>query len=255
MGNAILYRMPSGVPGDISRQSASLVDSGIYDNSSSSYAFSAYGLPAKIVGGKLRPLADGDTAALITSFLVRPFPTTGASPSDPLGTAVPPTSGVASHMPRGYMTVVCNNGSPTKRGQVYVRVANPSSGKPVGGIEAASETTFTGGTITGTGTGTIAGSATAAAVAGTYTLTLQSTSNTSKVTVIDPNGHRLADATVGTAYTCAGVTFTITAAGTMTAGDSFSPVVAQNTQAIPRCYFTHAADASGNVEIEYNIGA
>lgn len=250
MSNAFLYRMPSGIPGDISRQSAGTVDTGFYD---SNYTFTAYGLPAKLVSGKLRPLTTGDTFANVTGFLVRPYPTTGANASDPLGTAVPPTSGVANLLKRGYMTVLNNSGSPAKGGQVYVRVANASSGKPLGGIEAAAEATFTGGTITGTGTGTIAGSATGSAIAGTYTLTLQSTSNTSKVTVIDPNGRRWEDATVGTAYSVGGLTFTITAAGTMTAGDSFRPVVAQNTQAIPRCYFTNAGDASGNVEIEYNV--
>lgn len=250
MGNAFLYRMPSGIAGAISRSQSSDVDTGIFD---ASYPFSAYGVPCKEVSGKLRPIASGDTAANVIGFLVRPFPTTGANASDPLGTAVPPTTGIGNRLIRGYMTVKNNYGSPARNGQVYVRVANASSGKPIGGIEAASETTFTGGTITGTGTGTIAGSADATAVPGTYSLTLQTTSNTSKVTVIDPNGFRLPDATVGTAYTQNGVTFTITAAGTMTAGDSFSPVIAQNTRAIDKCKFTNAGDANGNVEIEYNI--
>lgn len=248
MGNAFLYRMPSGIAGAISRSQSSDVDTGVFDPN---YPFPAYGVPCKKVSGKLRPIASGDTAADIVGILVRPFPTTGANASDPLGTAVPPTTGIGNVLIRGYITVKNNNGTPSDESIGYVRVANASSGKPIGGIEAASETTFTGGTITGTGTGTIAGSATGAAVAGTYSLTLQTTSNTSKVTVIDPNGKRLADATVGTAYTSNGVTFTITAAGTMTAGDSFSPVVAQNTQAF--CKFTNAGDANGNVEVKYNI--
>jgi len=250
MGNTFLYRMPSGIAGAISRSQSSDVDTGIYDGS---YPFTAYGVPCKEVSGKLRPIASGDVGATVSGILVRPYPTTGANASDPLGTAVPPTTGIANRMVRGYITVKNNSGTPARDAVVYVRVANASSGKPIGGIEAAAEATFTGGTITGTGTGTIAGSVTGAAVAGTYSLTLQTTSNTSKVTVIDPNGFRLPDATVGTAYTQNGVTFTITAAGTMTAGDSFSPVVAQNTQVIPRCKFTNAGDANGNVEIEYNI--
>lgn len=248
--SAYLYRMPSGIAGAISRAQSTDVDTGFYD---SSYPFTAYGVPCKEVSGKLRPIASGDTFANVIGFLVRPFPTTGANASDPLGVAVPATTGIGNRMTRGYMTVINNSGTPARNGQVYVRVANASSGKPIGGIEAAAEATFTGGTITGTGTGTIAGTATGAAVAGAYSLTLQTTSGTSKVTVIDPNGKRLADATVGSAYTSNGVTFTITAAGTMTAGDSFAPVVAQNTQAIEGCKFTNAGDANGNVEIEYNI--
>lgn len=248
---AFLYRMPNGIPGDVTRQSISTIEPQILN---SSLPFGGYGLFGKIASSKFVPVTSGDVASSVYGLLVRPFPITGANASDPLGTAVPPTSGVADVLRRGYASVALKSGTAAPNGQVYVRVGNASSGKPIGGIEAAAEKTVAGGTITGTGTGTIAATVTGATPAGTWKLTLQTTSQTSKVTVIDPSGVRRDDATVGSAYTTAdGLGFTITAAGTMTAGDSFAPVVTANTLAVPNCTFQAAADASGNVEIALNI--
>jgi hypothetical protein len=251
VGTALLFRANNGVAGDLSRQSQEKsIEPQVLN---SSLPFPGYGLPGKISSNKFVPIAGSEVATDIYGFIVRPFPTTGANASDALGTSVPPTTGIANVLKSGYILVKSNNGTPALNGAVYVRTANASGAKVVGGIEATAELTFTGGTITGTGTGTIAGSVTAAAIVGTWSLTLQTTSGTSKVTVIDPNGVRHADATVGTAYTSGGVTFTITAGGTMTAGDSFAPVVTANTLAIPDAYFTGAKDANGIAEIAYNI--
>lgn len=137
---AFLYRMGNGVPGDVTRQSQSTIEPQVFN---SSLPFSAYGLPGKIASGKFVPIAGGETAADIYGFLVRPFPTQGANASDPLSTAVPPTSGMANTMRRGYINVKNNAGTPALNGQVYVRVATPGAGKPIGGIEAASDTTNT----------------------------------------------------------------------------------------------------------------
>lgn len=140
MGNAILYRMASGIPGDISRQSQATVES-IALNSASPFA--GYGLFGKIVSGKFVPLGAGDAATAAYGLLVRPFPTTGGAASDPLGTATPPASGIGDVMRRGYMTVKNNAGTPALNGQVYVRVAAAAAGKPIGGIEAAADSTNT----------------------------------------------------------------------------------------------------------------
>ncbi len=245
MGNAILYRMPSGIPGDVSRLQSATIESVPLN---ASLPFSAYGLPGKLASGKFVPIAGDEVAADIYGFLVRTYPTQTPN-ADGSGVA----GGIGSIMRRGFMTVKLNSGTAALGGKVYVRVDNESSGKPIGGIEAAAEVAVAGGVITGTGTGTIAATAAAGVIPGTWSLTLQTTSQTSKVTVIDPNGVRHPDATVGTAYTSGGLTFTITAAGTMTAADSFAPVVTANTIAVTGCTFKAAADASGNVEIEFNI--
>ena len=140
MGNAILFRMASGIPGDISRQSQATVES-IPLNSASPFA--GYGQLGKIVGGKFVPLGAGDTATAAYGLLVRPFPTTGGAASDPLGTATPPAGGIGVVLRRGYMTVKNNAGTPALNGQVYVRVAAAAAGKPIGGIEAAADSTNT----------------------------------------------------------------------------------------------------------------
>lgn len=137
---AFATRMPYGIPGDSTRPSQSTIESQVFN---SALAFPGYGLPGKIVSNKFVPIASGDAASAIYGFLVRPFPITGANGSDPLGTSVPPTTGVADVMRRGYISVKNNAGTPAINGAVYVRVANAAAGKPIGGIEAVADSTNT----------------------------------------------------------------------------------------------------------------
>lgn len=136
MSNAILYRMPYGIPGDVTRQSQATIEAQIYGAT----AFPGFGLFGKIASGKFVPVGADDTAADVYGLLVRPFPIQGANASDPLGTAVPPTKGAADVLRRGYATVKCNAGTPALGGKVYIRVAAAATGKPIGGIEAAAVT-------------------------------------------------------------------------------------------------------------------
>lgn len=132
MGNAILYRMPSGIPGDISRRAQSIVEA-VQLNAAA--AFSGYGLPGKIVGGKFVPLEAADTADKVYGFLARPYP---------IQTANADGSGVNSQqmgdvLRSGFMTVKNNAGVAAFDGAVYVRIAAAAAGKPIGGIEAAAD--------------------------------------------------------------------------------------------------------------------
>lgn len=131
---AITYRMPFGVPGDLSRPSTATVEAQAFGAT----AFPAYGLPVKVVAGLAVPVAAQNDS--VYGMLVRPFPITGANASDPLGTSVPPTSGVANILRRGYMTVKVQLGSASCAlgSAVYVRYQNPSGSQIVGGIEGAS---------------------------------------------------------------------------------------------------------------------
>lgn len=164
MANTYLYRMPSGIPGDVSRKLESLVDSRALDRDVTRQ-FPGYGVPGKLVAGVFTPIVAGDTAANIYGFLTRPFPTMGRDAASLL-----PNANLGFHgiMRNGYMTVRVNAGVPAAMGPVYMRVATPTTGKPIGGLEAAAD--------------------------------------------------------------------------------------GANTVVIPRCYFTSAADAAGNVEIEYLVG-
>jgi hypothetical protein len=136
---AFLYRMPSGIPGDISRKEQSVVETQILNSSA---AFSAYGLVGKMASGKFVPFAGGEAATDAYGVLVRPFPTN--SGMDGLGTATPPTSGPGDVLRRGFITVKLNGGATVAAGgQVYVRVATAAAGKPIGGFEGAADDTNT----------------------------------------------------------------------------------------------------------------
>lgn len=249
-----LSRMPAGIPGDVSRKEGVVVEAAQYDATNPPAAF---GQPVVLDGTSknIRHLLASDTQnTLIWGFLIRPFPTSNANTTDGLGTSIPNVASLADVAKKAYLNVLLQNSTASaKGGQVYARKAVTAGNLVQGGIEAAAAGTVTSPAIVGTGTGTIAatiGDATLI-VEGTYLLTLQTTSNTSKVTVIDPNGKRLADAIVGTPYSDEGLNFTITAAGTMTAGDAFSPVVTLTNIAIPNAYFMGPADSTGNTEISF----
>ncbi|WP_427183537.1 hypothetical protein ACL598_16860 [Bordetella bronchialis] len=136
---AFLYRMPSGIAGDVSRKEQSVVETQMFNSAAS---FSAYGLVGKMSAGKFVPFAGGEAATDAYGVLVRPFPTNAGT--DGLGTATPPTSGPADVLRRGYITVKLNGGaSVVAGGQVYVRVAAAAAGKPIGGFEGAADSTNT----------------------------------------------------------------------------------------------------------------
>lgn len=136
MTTAILYRMPYGIPGDITRQSVATVETQIFDPLK---PFSAYGIPGKIDGNNFVPIEEDDAATAIYGILVRPFPTQGANASDPLGTSVPKTNGAADVLRRGYIAVHVNAGTASLGGAVYVRVGAGTTEKPIGGIEAQAD--------------------------------------------------------------------------------------------------------------------
>lgn len=133
---AFLYRMPYGIPGDVTRQSQATIEPHVYN---SALPFPGFGLFGKIASGKFVPIANGDAAGTVYGLLVRPYPIQGANASDPLGTAVPPTTGIADVLKRGYASVRSNAGTPALGGAVYVRVATPSGAKVIGGVEAVSD--------------------------------------------------------------------------------------------------------------------
>ncbi len=120
MDKAYLYRMPVGFPGAITRSSGLVVEAHLLDPSVP-FA-SAFGLPLKLTpNGRARLLEEDDDASEVHGFLVR---------SD--GDSAAPRDILRS----GYMAVRVNAGTPDKTAPVCIRVANPTLGCPVGGIEA-----------------------------------------------------------------------------------------------------------------------
>lgn len=247
MSKAILYRMASGIPGDITRMQSSIVESVALDLSN---AFPGYGLPGKIVSGKFTPIVANDLASSVFGFLARPFPTSG---TDAAGLLPNANTGFGSILRSGYMAVKNNAGTPAFNGQVYVRVANPSGAKVIGGVEALAEfATPVAAAGANTGNGTV-GTLTAVAPSqpGVYPVKFLTATTFS---VFDPAGTRMPDGATGVAYLSKGLGFTITAGGTaFVAGDTFNITNVLNTVAIPFSTFKSAADAAGNVEIEFQI--
>lgn len=242
---AILYRMPSGVPGDISRRAQSVVEQAFLDPAK---PFTAYGLFGKVAAGKFVPLEANDAASKIYGVLARPYPTQTAAGD---GTGVS-TQRVGDALRSGFMTVKSNAGAPAFGGQVFTRVAAPVAGKPLGGVEALFETVVTSAAGANTGNGTIGTlSATVDALAGAFKVTMLTATTFS---VVDPTGNRLKDGATGAAYSANGIGFTVTVGGVaFAANDSFTVTNAPSTVAVAKCSFKDAADASGNVEIEFNV--
>lgn len=247
MSNSLLYRMPSGVPGELTRPgSGNVVESGLFDTAKVPAAF---GAPIKMVAGKVTKIEANDLASVFYGLLSRLAPSIAGDTAQTLASGTPNANSVQGILVRGFMNVLCAIGTPVRNAAVYMRVV-ADTGKLVGDLEATADVVVAGGTITGTGTGTIAATVAASAIPGTWSLALQTTSQTAKVTVVDPLGVRHGDATVGTAYTSGGLSFTITAAGTMTAGDSFAPVVTANNVALSGLVWAvDGVDASKNAEV------
>lgn len=130
MGNSFLYRMPSGIPGDISRKAHSTVEAHIAKGS-----FGAFGIFGKLTALGFVPLEAADTD--VYGLVVRSYPTQSAL--NGIGAAVPQSGIVHDIMRRGYMTVKCNAGTAKTAGKVYVRVATGTELKPIGGIEAIAD--------------------------------------------------------------------------------------------------------------------
>lgn len=114
MSNAFLYRCPAGIPGDVTRREAAIISAEIIDPDT---PVTVFGSPVTMVSGKIQPInADSE---VVYGFLVRPYPAQGTS-NEALATATPNTSLPGDVMRRGYMTVKCTTGTPTKNAAVYV---------------------------------------------------------------------------------------------------------------------------------------
>jgi hypothetical protein len=138
---AYQFRMPAGFAGDLKRAEVATIETQQIDSATPPTVF---GVPVKLVAGKVQPINNSaDTAALVYGINLRAYPIQGNG-SDPLGTSTPPTSGVTDILKRGYVNVLLGGSTAAaKGGLVYVRVATPSVGKPLGGFEAASDSTNT----------------------------------------------------------------------------------------------------------------
>ena len=148
---AFIYRMPAGIAGDVTRHEASKIEPQLMD---ASYPVTEFGVPVKMVSGKVRPMPSGATYADVYGFSVRPYPSQMAA-SEAIGAATPDVNkGIIDILVSGYMTVKVKNGTPTKNAAVYFRASAGSPAELIGQLEAGSlsnNTILTGATFVGTG--------------------------------------------------------------------------------------------------------
>lgn len=131
MSNVFTFRMPNGIPGDISRKDSLTVEPALIGAT----AAAEFGLAVQLDSstGTVLPMASNASAR---GLLVRPYPAQNTTTAQ--GSAAPVAGAQADVMRRGYMTVKCVAGTPAPGGAVYVQVV-AASGKPVGSISAADD--------------------------------------------------------------------------------------------------------------------
>ena len=135
--NVIGKTMPVGLPGQVARESYSVIETHANEN------VTAYGVPVALAsGGAVRMLTSTDTAASIYGWSVRPDAVQLGGANPVFGdSGVPDPTQPIDIMIKGYINVkVYGSTAPAFGGAVYVRNAAGSSGEPVGATEAASGT-------------------------------------------------------------------------------------------------------------------
>jgi hypothetical protein len=134
----------------------------------------------------------------------------------PDGTSLP-NGAVATAYKSSHLSFTIANGGTMTAGDTYT-VAVTASAAP---------------TIVGTGTGAMSAITLGKnAQRGAYTIKVMSTSATSALEVIAPDGSALAQGKIGTAYASDHINFSVASGGTMTAGDYYVLIVADGTDQV-----------------------
>ncbi len=116
---AYLYRMPAGIPGEITRTGRSVVEPNLID---ANYPPTTFGSFVKIVGGLIRTIAASDAASVVYGLLVRPFPTSSTVAGQALAAGVPSLTDPCSVLRSGYINVKLARGTAVRGGGVGLRV-------------------------------------------------------------------------------------------------------------------------------------
>lgn len=132
---SILYRASSGVAGDVTRPDNTVVESGLLNASA---APTAFGAPVKLVSGKFEKIASGDAATVFAGILSRIAPSIAGDLVQTFAGGTPNADAVQGIVVKGYVNVVCTQGTPARGGQVYMRIT-ADTGKLVGDLETAAD--------------------------------------------------------------------------------------------------------------------
>lgn len=132
---SILTRMDAGVAGDITRPQDAVVESALMDSAN---ALGAFGLPVKMVSGKIRTIAANDAASVFYGILARVAPSSAGDTAQTMESGTPNPSAVQGVIVRGYCNVKCVVGTPARNGAVYMRVV-AAGANVVGQLEATAD--------------------------------------------------------------------------------------------------------------------
>lgn len=132
---AYLYRAPSGVAGDVTRQQDTVVESGLLN---SAKAPTAFGAPVKIVSGKFEKIEASDAATVFAGILSRIAPSIAGDTAQTFASGTPNVQSVQGVVVKGYVNVKCAVGTPVRGAQVYMRTT-ADTGKAVGDLETAAD--------------------------------------------------------------------------------------------------------------------
>lgn len=129
-----LYSAPAGIPGSVTRPDETNVEPAALIPITSVYA-QAFGIPVKYATGGISQFASGDVATAFAGVLIREVPGISGNLNSDFDDAIPNPDQVAGFAVRGYVSVKCVAGTPTRGGIVYVQsVAN--GGVAVGAFRA-----------------------------------------------------------------------------------------------------------------------
>ena len=132
---SILYRASSGVAGDVTRPDNTVVEPGLLNASA---APTAFGAPVKLVSGKFEKIASSDAATVFAGILSRIAPSIAGDLVQTFAGGTPNADAVQGIVVKGYVNVVCTQGTPARGGQVFMRVV-AATGKLVGDLETAAD--------------------------------------------------------------------------------------------------------------------
>jgi hypothetical protein len=132
---SFLYRAPSGVAGDVTRPDNTIVEPGLLN---AAQAPTAFGAPVKVVNGKFEKIAASDTAAVFYGILSRIAPSIAGDTAQTFADGTPNVESVQGIVRKGYVNVLCKQGTPARGGQVFMRVV-AATGKAVGDLEATAD--------------------------------------------------------------------------------------------------------------------
>jgi len=130
---SFLYRAPSGVAGDVTRPDDTVVESALINAENAPELF---GVPVKMVSGKIEAIEEGDAAEDFFGVISRVAPAISGDLTQTFGSGSPNVEQVQGVVVEGYINVKCAVGTPARNGAVYMRIV-PDTGKAVGDFETA----------------------------------------------------------------------------------------------------------------------